>query len=294
MQCPTCGYEMSPQETTCPRCKIMGKQDTKQPPQMPAPGGQPPGMPVPAYPEETDNTSGTDGPVPHEVQRMGWSWGGFALTWVWGLGNRVWIALLALIPIVNIAVAIWLGVSGHAMAWRKRRFRSIAEFESTMRAWNNWGLGLLLASILLGLFGGVVGGMVATTISPVFTRANAKATQASCQSNLKQIALGMIMFAQDHGETLPASATWNNDIYPYVRNESIFLCPGGAGYAMNAAVSGVNLTRVKSPAATVLIYECDKDAKPLCVHDGYMNVAYVDGHVKAVPEASVSTLVWNP
>jgi hypothetical protein len=42
----------------------------------------------------------------------GWSWGAFFLTWIWGIPNRVWLSLLAWIPIVNIFVAIILGFKG--------------------------------------------------------------------------------------------------------------------------------------------------------------------------------------
>ena len=45
----------------------------------------------------TENTSGqgSSAVVPKEVH--GWNWGAFLLNWIWGIGNNVWLALLALI-----------------------------------------------------------------------------------------------------------------------------------------------------------------------------------------------------
>jgi prepilin-type N-terminal cleavage/methylation domain-containing protein len=47
--------------------------------------------------------------------------------------------------------------------------------------------------------------IVAAILFPVFARARAKARQASCQSNLKQIALGFLMYASDYDSKFPIS-----------------------------------------------------------------------------------------
>jgi len=51
-----------------------------------------------------DNTSGqgTLSQLPPEIK--GWNWGAFFLSWIWGLGNGTYIALLCLIPFVNIVM----------------------------------------------------------------------------------------------------------------------------------------------------------------------------------------------
>ncbi|NPV46343.1 MAG: ribonuclease G [Armatimonadetes bacterium] len=82
---------------------------------------------------------------------MGWSWGGFGLNWIWAIANKTWIGLLALIPCVNIFIAIWLGISGHKLAWQNRRFDSLQQFQETMKAWNLWGLIIFLVSIALNV-----------------------------------------------------------------------------------------------------------------------------------------------
>jgi hypothetical protein len=105
---------------------------------------------------DADNNSGTDGPPPPEVEVMGWSWGGFGLNWIWGIGNRVWISLLGLIPCVGLIVAIYLGISGHKLAWQKRRFESLQQFQETMKAWNLWGLIIFLVSLAVNVVSFIV------------------------------------------------------------------------------------------------------------------------------------------
>ncbi|HEX5506584.1 MAG TPA: hypothetical protein VFW96_28470 [Thermomicrobiales bacterium] len=95
------------------------------------------------------NTSG-QGPgaaVPAEIQ--GWNWGAFLLNWIWGIGNGVMIALLALIPFVNLAVAIYLGVKGSELAWQSKQWESLEQFQSVQKKWSTAGLIVLAASLLL-------------------------------------------------------------------------------------------------------------------------------------------------
>lgn len=87
--------------------------------------------------------------VPPELQ--GWNWGAFLLTWVWGIGNRVWLALLALIPIplVGLAIAILLGVKGNEWAWQSKKWDSIEQFRRAQRIWLYWGIASLIAPLIL-------------------------------------------------------------------------------------------------------------------------------------------------
>jgi len=99
----------------------------------------------------TENTSGQGGVavIPEEIR--GWNWGAFLLTWIWGLGNSVFISLLALIPYVSIVVAIVLGVKGNEWAWRNRKWDSIEHFKRTQSTWAKWGVGLILFGLLFGI-----------------------------------------------------------------------------------------------------------------------------------------------
>ena len=69
--------------------------------------------------------------------------------------------------------------------------------------------------------------ILAAILFPVFARARAKAQQASCLSNVKQLQLGLMMYVGDNNQLYPNNATpdWANVIAPYVKNVQIYACP---------------------------------------------------------------------
>jgi prepilin-type N-terminal cleavage/methylation domain-containing protein/prepilin-type processing-associated H-X9-DG protein len=87
--------------------------------------------------------------------------------------------------------------------------------------------------------------ILAAILFPVFAQARAKARAISCVSNIKQLTLGMVMYAQDYDESFPqwkwdqnfstptapggqannGSSLWWNAIYPYVKNAGVYQCP---------------------------------------------------------------------
>jgi prepilin-type N-terminal cleavage/methylation domain-containing protein/prepilin-type processing-associated H-X9-DG protein len=96
--------------------------------------------------------------------------------------------------------------------------------------------------------------LLAAILFPVFSRARENARRSACQSNLKQIGLGILQYAQDYDEIMvpawlegacdpgegwqPTNSTgfncntgveknlkWMDLIYPYVKSEQIFNCP---------------------------------------------------------------------
>lgn len=85
--------------------------------------------------------------IPAELDR--WNWGAFFLNWIWGIGNSTFIALLALIPGVNIIMIFVLGARGSRWAWRNRVWRDAEHFRKTQRAWGIAGLLIWLAIIAL-------------------------------------------------------------------------------------------------------------------------------------------------
>jgi len=97
--------------------------------------------------------SDTDEALPAGV--AGWSWGAFLLNWIWAIGNRTWIGLLALIPYVGLGVAIWLGLKGREMAWKNGKWQNVDHFNLVQRRWSQWGIGISLVfgmiSILLSI-----------------------------------------------------------------------------------------------------------------------------------------------
>ena len=83
--------------------------------------------------------------------------------------------------------------------------------------------------------------ILAAILFPVFAKAREKARQTSCLSNVKQLALGCLMYTQDYDEIMPRSRNfatrklWANLILPYVKNEQIFYCASGGQFAFPTA-----------------------------------------------------------
>jgi len=73
--------------------------------------------------------------------------------------------------------------------------------------------------------------ILAAILFPVFGRARENARRTSCANNLKQIATGMLMYANDANQTLPYNAgapnSWFGRLYHagYVKEAEAFQCP---------------------------------------------------------------------
>lgn len=115
-----------------------------------------------------------------------------------------------------------------------------------------------------------------------------------CQSNLKQLGLALMMYAQDYDDRLPPAQRWTEVLYPYVKNESVFKCPAApeleCGYAYNRVLSMKLMRQVQSPAEAVSLFDSTIGKKNVADngaswpspgrHDGGSNCAFMDGHVK--------------
>ncbi|PQV62930.1 hypothetical protein B1R32_11827 [Abditibacterium utsteinense] len=73
--------------------------------------------------------------------------------------------------------------------------------------------------------------ILAAILFPVFGRARENARRSSCQSNLKQIGLGLLQYAQDFDEKLPFACVddggypWHFTVQPYIKSYQLFKCP---------------------------------------------------------------------
>jgi prepilin-type N-terminal cleavage/methylation domain-containing protein/prepilin-type processing-associated H-X9-DG protein len=74
--------------------------------------------------------------------------------------------------------------------------------------------------------------ILAAILFPVFARAREKARQTSCLSNVKQLSLAVLQYAQDYDERLPNHCGWGGigvcwawSIYPYIKNMQVYACP---------------------------------------------------------------------
>ena len=132
--------------------------------------------------------------------------------------------------------------------------------------------------------------LLAAILFPAFARARENARRASCSSNMKQLGLGMIQYAQDYDEHLPCGIAaptpysggnfdgvgWGGEIYAYVKSGQVYTCPSDAtiagvntqvvSYGYNAAIvfdrPNINATPINcalstfnATAMTVLLFE---------------------------------------
>ena len=148
--------------------------------------------------------------------------------------------------------------------------------------------------------------ILAAILFPVFTRARAKSWEASCLSNMKQIALGMLMYTQDHDGRFPEyryyadlgfsegsnanNCYWHYMIEPYIRagvartsstatdsHLSIWKCPGAkvlrddgreAWYGGAYAHYAANV-RVTSKTTPVKDTEIKYPSQTMMITEGY-------------------------
>jgi len=147
--------------------------------------------------------------------------------------------------------------------------------------------------------------ILAAILFPVFARAREKARQTSCLSNLKQLELGMIMYATDYDQRYvygaldaagaPAGPNgpydgngttrywWFDMIEPYVKNRQIIICPSddavtscvgfpNRSYQPNALMNGVKESSVDDVARTIHLVESKANCQATYTDAGsYLN-----------------------
>ena len=156
------------------------------PPPSP-PANYPPGAPNPNV--NNDSGMGDASVLPAELQ--GFNWGALLGSWIWGIGNNVWLGLLGLIPCLGFFMRFYLGSKGNEMAWKSKRWDSVQSFKSAQTTWAIVGAVLISFSLFGMLF-------MSAILFPVFARARENARRSACQTNLKQISLAVLQFSQDH------------------------------------------------------------------------------------------------
>jgi prepilin-type N-terminal cleavage/methylation domain-containing protein/prepilin-type processing-associated H-X9-DG protein len=100
--------------------------------------------------------------------------------------------------------------------------------------------------------------LLAAILFPVFAQARSKARQATCLSNMKQIATAVNMYTQDYDETMPASGfstdvptaptVWAGQsvVGAYVKNISVYHCPEDGTEIMPEIIDRLPATRKKN------------------------------------------------
>jgi prepilin-type N-terminal cleavage/methylation domain-containing protein/prepilin-type processing-associated H-X9-DG protein len=125
--------------------------------------------------------------------------------------------------------------------------------------------------------------LLAAILFPAFARARENARRASCQSNMKQIALGVKMYVQDYDEKFPLiwqnqkadgsvntarTGQWITATMPYIKSAQVLACPSYKpakstepySYAANGYLFGKNESVLTSSAVIILNWELASEA----------------------------------
>jgi prepilin-type N-terminal cleavage/methylation domain-containing protein/prepilin-type processing-associated H-X9-DG protein len=179
-------------------------------------------------------------------------------------------------------------------------------------------------------------GILAAILFPVFQKVRENARRAACGSNEKQLALGVLMYAQDYDERTPPTAytqadgsilLWPDMVNPFINNAQVRLCPSDGqdkanSYGLNEVAfvdltddptkSTLSLAAFQTPSDTLMLGELgvgrignlndlttpvvgvykmtapdvdlndQYDARPAARHAERVNLAFMDGHQKAL------------
>ena len=118
--------------------------------------------------------------------------------------------------------------------------------------------------------------ILAAILFPVFARARENARRASCQSNMKQIGLGILQYIQDYDEKFMfgeglrypiqgnINSSWDLQIQPYTKSMQVLVCPSDTYSAVYGTLGtyGTNLRRSYSMPTYLFPNDTPKYGEP--------------------------------
>jgi len=126
--------------------------------------------------------------------------------------------------------------------------------------------------------------ILAAILFPVFARAREKARQTSCLSNVKQLCLAALLYAQDYDELLPCDYYACNSsttharlvaqILPYIKNKQILYCPS----ASKMGIPDIIPTEANIAAGNISYYYFSYDQIPSTVQPPAPNASTFVSH----------------
>ncbi|MGA2866567.1 MAG: DUF4190 domain-containing protein [Verrucomicrobiota bacterium] len=186
---------------------------------------------------------------------------------------------------------------------------SLVKIRGSNGALGGWGLALA-GSITCGVMLLLAPVFAALLLLPALGSAKTNAQGIMCMNNMKQLALGAIMYADDNNNQLPSGKNWCDTVQKYVGSGQafVFLCPGGdqngrCHYALNARLSGIELSKVADRAQTVLLFESDggwnvSGGPELLLkksrHGRAIGLVFADGHAELALEPRLEGVRWEP
>jgi prepilin-type processing-associated H-X9-DG protein len=170
------------------------------------------------------------------------------------------------------------------------------------------GKGLAIAGICISgfmLFCSIP--ILAALVIPALAKAKQKTQSVHCLSNVRQLEVGMMIFSSANTNHLPPANSWCDSISSTVGSSQTFLCTAGdpgdkCHFAFNSALSGIDISQVKNPSATVMIFESQggwnvgggKELLNQSRHGRNFVVGFADGHVELVTPFRAQQLQWEP
>ena len=75
----------------------------------------------------------------HPQPVRGWSWGAFMFSIPFGIGNKAYLTLLTLVPLLNFVWLFVCGAKGHEWAQNSGAYATVEEFNAAMGSWDRAG-----------------------------------------------------------------------------------------------------------------------------------------------------------
>jgi hypothetical protein len=138
--------------------------------------------------------------------------------------------------------------------------------------------------------------IIAAILMPV-SGGSHQSLKVRCLSNLKQLTLSCLIYANDYDDRMPIATTWSNGVEHYTKSSSVFHDPegvpdGGYGYGFRLKASSVKESAFGDPPNFILMFDstiADKNAHSELWsmptpgrHHGNDSLTFVDGHARSV------------
>jgi prepilin-type N-terminal cleavage/methylation domain-containing protein len=137
--------------------------------------------------------------------------------------------------------------------------------------------------------------ILAAILLPVFAQAREKARQIACLSNMRQIGLATLMYAQDYDENIVRTELggdsgqeyyWADMLAPYIKNRDIFVCPNSGVRMQYSPTTRLSLQWGYNYGINdIIAANCTNADDPGCRHIG------VAGQPQSALQAPASTIL---
>lgn len=112
---------------------------------------------------ENTNINYSNQEVPQSIKK--WNWGAFMYNIFWGIGNKCYLPLLCLVPLLNIVWVFVCGAKGNQWAWEAGDYSTPEEFLKVQATWSRAGLASFIIVCVVLVLEFILFGSIISTIS---------------------------------------------------------------------------------------------------------------------------------